>query len=86
MKQTKLESHLESGVNIATGFVISWCVWMWVIVPLVAEGLVVIGPAGDALVVTMIFTVTSYLRSYVWRRFFNAGIHRVIHTLVKGDR
>ena len=76
--QSRLESALEATVNIGTGFVISYLVWLFA-VP------VLFGPdvsSGDPVVafwLTTVFTVTSWLRSYVWRRFFNASIHKRIH-------
>jgi len=83
MKQTKVESAIESTANIATGFVISWCVWMFVVTPLIQAGYLQAGPAHDAFYITSIFTVTSWLRSYFWRRYFNAGMHKVAHQWAK---
>lgn len=78
MKQSKLESGIESGANTASGFIISWAMWVWVVQPLYDSGTIV-----HAFWITCIFTVTSLLRSYVWRRFFNQGLHRSVHALVK---
>ena len=83
MQQTKLESHIESTANIASGFVISYLVWLFVVGPLINAGYVEVGHAGDAFVITSIFTVTSYLRSFFWRRFFNAGLHKWVHRALK---
>ena len=83
MKQSKLESSIESTMNIASGFIISYFVWMLVIVPLTKSGYLQVGPAGDAFIITCIFTVTSWLRSYFWRRYFNAGLHRLAHRWAK---
>lgn len=83
MKQSKLESHLESTANIASGFVLSLLVWTFVVGPLVMAGIFHPNSMRDAFYITAIFTVTSYIRSYVWRRFFNAGIHKQIHKFIK---
>ena len=81
--QSKLESHLEATLNILSGFFISLLVWMYAVGPLIKAGYIVVGPAGDALAITAIFTVTSYIRSYVWRRFFSNDIHKAVHAGVK---
>jgi membrane protein implicated in regulation of membrane protease activity len=78
MTQSKLESHIETAANMGSGMVVSWLVWMYIVAPLVNAGYVEVGPAGSAATVTCIFTVTSYIRSYVWRRFFNARLHRLL--------
>lgn len=75
MNQSKLESLLEAFVNQLTGFLISLAFTAWVIVPLWHLNWTL----TDNLAVTMMFTGVSILRSYLWRRFFNAGLHRVIH-------
>jgi hypothetical protein len=77
MEQTRLESSLEAGLNTLSGFWISYFVWISIIH---LSG----GPAyvPDPLLLTTIFTVTSLIRSYVWRRFFNNGIHKAVHKLV----
>lgn len=80
MKQTKIESAIEATVNIATGFLISWMVWMFVIPQLWPQ--LQTGPAlGFG--ITCVFTVTSWLRSFFWRRYFNAGFHKVAHQWAK---
>lgn len=65
--QTKLQSLLESCLNIGSGFVISLIVWSYLVVPV--WGLQV--NMVDNLNITALFTVVSVIRSYVWRRFFN---------------
>jgi len=83
MQQSKVESAIEATMNIATGAIISYGVWMVIIVPLVEAGVIHVGPAGDAVIITGIFTVTSWLRSFFWRRYFNAGLHKVAHSWAK---
>ena len=75
MKQTKLESIIERTVDIATGFIISVLLYKHVI--LTSEWL-----WRSPILVTTLFTVISFCRGYMWRRFFNAGLHRVVHQIV----
>jgi hypothetical protein len=75
MRQSRLESLIEASLNTATGFVVSLILWHWVCkwydIPM---------PISTNLEITGIFTVVSVARSYIWRRFFNAAIHRKIKT------
>ena len=77
-RQTRLESALESSINIATGFVISYLVWLFIVPVLFGQHVSSTDP-HVAFWLTCVFTVSSWLRSYVWRRFFNASVHRRIH-------
>jgi hypothetical protein len=58
-------------MNVFAGFFISWGVWMWVVAPLYGFD----ASYGRGLEITCIFTVSSLIRSYVVRRFFNNGWH-----------
>ncbi len=81
MHQSKLESLAETTMNIVTGFIISWLVWMF-LVPVIWPQHVSTVAVGFGL--TALFTVTSFVRSYVWRRFFNAGLNRAVAKLYRG--
>lgn len=83
MNQSKLESSIESTANVASGFLISWWVWIFVVAPLMNAGYLDAGPAGDAFLITSIFTISSWLRSYGWRRFFSNDFHKLVHNFVK---
>lgn len=72
--QSRAESLLEASLNTASGFIISLIVWRWVVAP--TFGLPI--DMGTNLLITGIFTVVSIARSYVWRRFFNAGAKRMV--------
>lgn len=74
MNQSRLESLIESTINIGSGFFISLALWVFVIVPVWNVPVTF----GDNLIITAAFTVVSVIRSYVWRRFFNARLHRRI--------
>jgi hypothetical protein len=77
MEQTKLESKIESTANIASGFIISYFVWIAVISLSGGKQSV-----PDPFLLTCIFTVTSWIRSYYWRRFFATGVHKAVHKFV----
>jgi len=77
MEQTKVESSIESTVNIASGFIISLFIWAVVVTPLIKINILSL---DDNITIVSIFTITSWLRSYYWRRFFNAGLHTLVHT------
>lgn len=69
--QTRLSSLIEAIINVAIGFVISLALTALV---LPAYGHEV--SFSQNLQITGIFTISSILRSYALRRWFNARIHR----------
>lgn len=73
LKQSRLESLVEASLNTASGFVVSLVVWR-----IVAGVLGLPIDMGTNLLITGIFTVVSIIRSYLWRRFFNAGVNRAV--------
>lgn len=75
LRQTRMESMAEVGVNITSGFIVSYLVWLYV-VPLIWPQHA--SPAGTAFGITCLFTVVSVLRSYIWRRFFEREVHRLL--------
>lgn len=79
MKQTRLESLLEATINTMSGFLISLMFWVWVVIPVWGIKVTMF----DNLMITCCFTVLSIGRGFIWRRFFNAGIHKWVHTIVK---
>ena len=81
--QSRLESGIESTLNIASGFIISWLVWVFVVPLLFAS--IDTSDAVQSFSIVTVFTVTSWLRSFVWRRYFNARLHRRVHNLL-GDQ
>jgi hypothetical protein len=74
VNQSRVESLLEASLNTASGFLIALIVWRWVVAPLFGLPLDMASNLG----VTSIFTVVSVVRSYVWRRFFNAGAKKMV--------
>lgn len=65
--QSRLTSLQESCLNTASGFVISYLMWILVVAPMFNLP----GSHSTSFWITTIFTVTSVIRSYVWRRIFN---------------
>ena len=70
--QTRLQSLMEAWCNIAAGFVISLAVQQFIVTPFFHTGT----SAHQNFWITVIFTVTSFARSYFLRRFFNWFHHR----------
>jgi len=73
--QSRLESFIEATLNTGTGFVASFLGYKFVIAPAIG----IPAPLDHTLYVTLFFTVLSITRSYLWRRFFNASVHRRVH-------
>lgn len=76
--QTKLESFLEAATSTAFGFAISFAVWQSIAKPVFGYDVTLM----DNFWLTTIFTVVSLARQYIFRRFFNANIHKAIHKFV----
>lgn len=74
MQQSKLESLIESVINQLSGVLISLLWWSVVIVPVFNFDV----NFSSNVLITLSFTTISVIRSYLWRRFFNAGLHRII--------
>jgi hypothetical protein len=64
--QSQWESIIETALNTASGFAISWLMTTWVL-PLYGFQV----STGQGFQITVIFTIVSVLRSYFWRRTFN---------------
>ena len=65
--QSKRQSFFESVVNVLSGFLLSLCLWLFIITPYFD----IKTNINESLGVTLIFTVVSVARSYFWRRVFN---------------
>lgn len=78
MKQSRTVSAIEVVLNIGTGLLISTFVWM-IIAPWYGYTVFF----TTALGLSSIFTITSIIRSYIWRRVFvtylDDWLHKVIH-------
>ena len=69
--QSRIESLIEAWANIGSGFFISLFMWICVVTPLWGLKTSML----DNLGIVLLFTITSVLRSYVWRRWFNRRLH-----------
>lgn len=78
MNQTKLESLLESTVNIFIGYFVALLSQV-LIFPLFDINV----PLSTNLWIGAWFTVISLIRSYVVRRWFNAELHKKIVLIAK---
>lgn len=79
MQQSRIESFIEATMNTMSGFVVAFFVWQCWVAPMFGFNL----PLSTNFWITSIFTVVSVVRSYVWRRFFNAGLHRVVRNFLR---
>ena len=70
MQQTRVESAIERACDIGTGFFLSWCLY---------EFYIRNHPELSSLEVVSYFTIISLVRGYYWRRFFNKGLHKIVH-------
>ena len=78
-KQSRLESLIETNVNVFSGWFLSLMVWSFAIGPLFGIETSML----DNMAITLIFTAISVVRGYYWRRFFANGLHKVIVKWVK---
>lgn len=72
MKQSRLQSFIESNANTFIGFAGSMMIWEFVINPLWGMKTSLL----DNFAITLIFTVWSIIRGYWVRRYFNWRHHR----------
>lgn len=75
-RQTRFESMVEITANYVSGFALAYLVYDFWVLPYPEL-------AGSAFWVTTLFTVVSVVRTYVWRRFFNAQLHTLTHSFIK---
>lgn len=75
MKQTKIESAIEVFFNYASGFLVAYLAYAWIVMP--TPWL-----KDSPFWVTVLFTGISIIRTFFWRRFFNAGLHKIIHSRI----
>lgn len=73
MKQSRLQSFIETNANVGIGFVMALAVQQWIVAPLFYPNA---SNTGKNIVVTVIFTAVSIVRGYLVRRYFNWRLHR----------
>jgi membrane protein implicated in regulation of membrane protease activity len=70
--QTRIGSIIESLLNIGSGMVIAYLITIYI-------GVGVLGitiNSSQTIELTVIMTVVSILRSYLWRRYFNSRLRK----------
>lgn len=72
IQQTKLESAIEQICNVGSGMIIAYAIMELVLAPTLGIG---ITPMQNVWT-TIVLTVVSVLRGYVWRRIFNKRMYR----------
>jgi hypothetical protein len=78
MNQSRLESIIEVFINYLFGIIIAHLTFKY-LVPVFFD---IHSTHAQAFGVTMLFTVISVIRSYVVRRAFNNGLHKLVHEFV----
>ena len=78
MNQTRLESLIEVCVGVAIGWVIA-LITQLIVFPKFGINVTI----SEQLGISVIFTIVSIIRTYVVRRWFNAGIHKLIANSLK---
>lgn len=78
MEQTRLESLFEVSINVFIGWGLALLTQL-VVFPLYGINVTF----GEQLGMSSIFTTVAILRGYVIRRWFNAGIHKLVAQFVK---
>lgn len=74
--QSPLSSLIEQLLNVGTGFILSFVIQHFVIVPIWNINTTF----SENLQITVVFTVVSIARGYAWRRIFNARLKRRLAT------
>ena len=65
--QSKRHSFIEQVFNVGSGWLLSLLVWTFLIAPLYDVNTTLEENMG----ITIIFTIISIIRGYIWRRIFN---------------
>lgn len=79
MTQSRLESLIESLMNILIGYFVALASQL-IIFPLMGIHV----PLHTNLVIGLWFTAVSLVRSYVIRRWFNKRLHNAAHRMAQG--
>ena len=73
--QTRLASLIETILNVGTGFLISLLINIWILPTVGCH----VTPSQNIFIVA-VFTIASVIRSYIFRRVFNAWtVHNLSH-------
>lgn len=72
--QSRIESGIEIFLNYLSGFIIAWCTYNYVVLP-------ISWLRESPTLVTLLFTGVSIVRSYCWRRYFNGRLIRLLERI-----
>ena len=75
--QTKLESVIETILNVLSGLLLS----IFVVQPIIFPWFNIHTTVTENTIIAVIFTVVSILRGYLWRRYFNKRTMRRLKDL-----
>ncbi len=70
--QTHLESAIEQMCNVGSGMIIAYAIMELFLVPILHIGMTPLQNVWS----TIILTVVSVIRGYMWRRCFNKRLYR----------
>jgi hypothetical protein len=70
--QSKTESLVEQLCNIGSGMILAYLIMELVLIPTLGIGMSPLQNVGT----TVVLTIVSVIRGYVWRRFFNRKLHK----------
>ena len=79
MAQTKKKSMMESLTNTASGFLISYLAWKFVVGPAITSDWI---KYDDAFIITVFFTFLSVFRNYIVRRVHTNGLSDKLTKLI----
>jgi hypothetical protein len=71
MSQSKRHSLLETLTNVGTGFIASLFIWEVIVRPVYG---IERSRSTEGIEITLIFTASSIIRGYLFRRLFNSTI------------
>jgi hypothetical protein len=77
--QSRKVSFIEAVLNTALGFVVSLCLWFFVVIPFLDMPM----RAGQGLAVVSLFTAASIARGYLVRRFFETRFQALARRLAR---
>lgn len=77
--QSKKESIIEALLNVGSGMLIAFLIMQFILAPMLG---VQISPGQNG-IVTIVLTIVSICRGYLWRRMFNKIAKRRMEKRIK---
>ena len=78
MNQSRLVSLIEQILNVFSGYVLAFIIWVCIIIPVFNIETTI----GESMLINLVFTVISVFRGYLWRRLFINHLDRVLHNII----